>query len=135
MAFCQSVLVGEKFLRSKWSGSGSVPEIHSHVAGTLSNQPTTTAPDFSDSRFERLDPPPGPKSHPFVSCRLLLLKKFLKHLSTSALTSCRPAVASARLANLSAHSFPLIPTRGVRFYRFSGFYRFALFTVRKTGSF
>ena len=26
-------------------------------------------------------------------------------------------------------------TRGVRFYRFSGFYRFALFTVRKTGSF
>ena len=31
----------------------------------------------------------------------------------------------------------LVPviTRGVRFYRFSGFYRFALFTVRKTGSF
>ena len=26
-------------------------------------------------------------------------------------------------------------TRGVRFYRFSGFYRFALFTVRKTSSF
>ena len=28
-----------------------------------------------------------------------------------------------------------LTTRGVRFYRFSGFYRFALFTVRKTGSF
>ena len=27
------------------------------------------------------------------------------------------------------------PIRGVWFYRFSGFYRFALFTVRKTGSF
>ena len=29
----------------------------------------------------------------------------------------------------------LVESRGVRFYRFSGFYRFALFTVRKTGSF
>ena len=39
--------------------------------------------------------------------------------------------------NMKSFAFLLlgIHSRGVRFYRFSGFYQFALFTVRKTGSF